>query len=229
VKVLHPDLRELLAAEHVLGMHSPRVRARFLRLLKEDFELRALVEQWETRLHPLALGLTEETPPTRVWEAIQQQIRRRDARKPKPALSFWRYAALLTSAAAVALVLYLGVAPRTDTPYMVAVMTAAQAEPMMIATWQDADEPVLRIQVLAHREMAPDSAWELWCLPGKNQPPMSLGLITTESVQTVKLNERQMRELTQAEALAMSVEPKGGSPTGLPTGPVLASGPLKKI
>lgn len=226
MKIPDPNVREMLAAEHVLGVHTARVRARFARMLKHDAGLRGLVEQWESRLHSLVLALPEEAPPARVWKAIQQRIARRE---PKGALSFWRAAALFTSAAAMALLLYIGVAPRSDTPYMVAVMNTPEAQPMMVATWQDADKGELAIQVLAHRQMASDTAWELWYLPGNNRPPVSIGLLTTESLQTVKLNEKQMRELAAAEALAMSLEPKGGSPTGLPTGPVLASGPLKKI
>ena len=229
MKILNPDLREIIAAEHVLGMHTPRVRARFSRLLKEDATMRDLVGQWEARLHPLALTLSEEAPPARVWDAIQRRIARDDSRRAQPGLSFWRYAALLTAAAAMALLVYIGIAPRSEAPYMVAVMSTPDAQPMMVATWQDREKRVLQIQVLAHREMGPDTAWELWCLPGENQPPVSMGLITTEATQELKLGEAEARALENAEALAMSVEPKGGSPTGLPTGPVLASGPLRKI
>ena len=35
--------------------------------------------------------------------------------------------------------------------------------------------------------------------------------------------------LQNIPALAVSLEPAGGSPTGLPTGPVLYSGPLQKL
>ena len=36
-------------------------------------------------------------------------------------------------------------------------------------------------------------------------------------------------QINSAVALAMSVEPKGGSPTGLPTGPVIYQGPRIKL
>jgi anti-sigma-K factor RskA len=226
MKIPDPNLRELLAAEHVLGTHTPRVRARFARMLKHDSALRAFVEQWESRLHPLVFALPEEAPPACVWKAIQQRIARRE---PKGGLNFWRAMAGFTTAAVMALLLYIGIAPRSETPYMVAVMSTPEAQPMMVATWQDADKGELAIQVLAHKQMASETSWELWCLPRNKQPPVSIGLITTEGVQTVKLSKQQMRELADSEALAMSVEPKGGSPTGAPTGPVLASGPLRKI
>jgi anti-sigma-K factor RskA len=229
MRILDPDLREIIAAEHVLGVHTPRVRARFSRLLKEDAAMRDLVERWEARLNLLALALPEEPPPARVWRAIQRRIARNNGRRTQVALSFWRYAALFTTAAAMALLVYIGIAPRTEAPYMVAVMSTPEAEPMLIAAWQDPDKRVLQIQVLSHREMSPDTAWELWSLPGKDTPPISMGLITAEAQQVMELDEADVRALANAEALAMSVEPKGGSPTGLPTGPVLASGPLRKI
>jgi anti-sigma-K factor RskA len=35
--------------------------------------------------------------------------------------------------------------------------------------------------------------------------------------------------LQNIPALAVSLEPQGGSPTGLPTGPVLYSGPIQRL
>jgi anti-sigma-K factor RskA len=37
------------------------------------------------------------------------------------------------------------------------------------------------------------------------------------------------QQLEQGAVLAVSVEPPGGSPTGQPTGPVVATGDLKNI
>jgi len=64
----------------------------------------------------------------------------------------------------------------------------------------------------------------LWMLPGGDQKPVSLGLITTHETQVVKIPEALAAKLDSAHGLAMSVEPAGGSPTGLPTGPVLCAG-----
>jgi anti-sigma-K factor RskA len=77
--------------------------------------------------------------------------------------------------------------------------------------------------------MAPDTAWELWMLPGGDAPPRSLGLITTHETQYVELPAEVVRLLNGAAGMAMSVEPRGGSPTGKPTGPVLYSGRCVQI
>jgi anti-sigma-K factor RskA len=227
MKSLDPNLRELLAAEHVLGTHSARVRSRFARLLKEDARLRNTVEEWEARLNPLILTLTEVEPSARVWKAIQQRIGKRE---PSRALNFWRLLAFLSTAAAMALLIYIGVAPRTEPePYMLAVMSDSSAQPMLVATMPEKDKGELNLRILAHHYMAADTSWELWCLPGAGKPPMSMGLVTTDVLQTVPLTDAQIRVLENAEALAISLEPKGGSPTGAPTGPVLMSGPIVKI
>jgi anti-sigma-K factor RskA len=61
-------------------------------------------------------------------------------------------------------------------------------------------------------------------LPDGGQQPVSLGLITTHETQVVKIPQALAVKLDAALGLAMSVEPAGGSPTGLPTGPVLYAG-----
>jgi anti-sigma-K factor RskA len=61
-------------------------------------------------------------------------------------------------------------------------------------------------------------------LPGGDQKPVSLGLITTHENQTVLLPRPLAVAINRASGLAMSVEPKGGSPTGVPTGPILYKG-----
>jgi anti-sigma-K factor RskA len=53
---------------------------------------------------------------------------------------------------------------------------------------------------------------------------VSLGLISTHETQTLTVAEQLAPRLDEAWGLAMSLEPKGGSPTGVPTGPVLYKG-----
>ena len=52
----------------------------------------------------------------------------------------------------------------------------------------------------------------------------SLGVIPNGEV-SLPLDRKAASDLAQG-ALAISLEPSGGSPTGLPTGPVLYSGPV---
>jgi anti-sigma-K factor RskA len=86
-------------------------------------------------------------------------------------------------------------------------------------------EKRLRVRVMGHQTMAPNTTWELWLVPAGGGNPVSLGLIDTDETQTVVVPPQLQEAINSAVGLAMSVEPIGGSPTGLPTGPVLYQGP----
>ena len=119
-----------------------------------------------------------------------------------------------------------GVPPADDTRMVVVMNDLQTSNPAMTVSWEPGKpgKRVMRIRVIGHADMAPGTAWELWMLPGKEQKPVSLGLITTHDAQTVIVPEPLAAKLDGAEGLAMSVEPAGGSPTGLPSGPVLYAG-----
>ena len=235
MKFANEELRNKLAAEYVLGTMSAHARRRFSLCLKESPALRRAVSEWEKRLTPLALALPEIEPPSRVWPVIESRIR--SGRQAAPGflerLSFWRLSSIASGLVALVL-LFLVVlpgpeAPPAEAPRMVVVMNDLKTRnPAMTASWE-AGKPgkrAIRIRVIGHAEMAPGTAWELWILPGENQNPVSLGLITTHDTQTLIVPETLAAKLDKAQGLAMSVEPAGGSPTGLPTGPVLYAGPV---
>jgi len=72
--------------------------------------------------------------------------------------------------------------------------------------------------------------FELWGLPKEpGGAPKSLGLIPPPGKTTIKLAAAADQTLSDFPALAVSLEPAGGSKTGLPTGPVLYSGPCLKF
>lgn len=238
-----PALRDKLASEYVLGTLRGRARARFRRLLRYDPALRRAVEDWEERLLPLALGVPEVAPPPQLWRKIQDRIAE-PASAPVPAprparpgfwesLTLWRGAAAFASVAALVLAVLLAQAPAPEAPTrMMVVLTDKEANPRITVSWPATGtrQPrELSIRILGHAEMAPDTSWELWCLPAGGKPPLSVGLVTTDVDQTLRLPKDKWSELDQATGLAMSVEPKGGSPTGLPTGPVIYSGPRVEI
>eukprot|EP01035_Chromulina_nebulosa_P045846 gene45846-62091_t len=66
-----------------------------------------------------------------------------------------------------------------------------------------------------------DRTLELWAIPGSGSP-RSLGLIAASGASVVK----QSKLPPGTAALAVSLEPTGGSTTGVPTGPVLYVGKL---
>ncbi|MEK6211496.1 MAG: anti-sigma factor [Pseudomonadota bacterium] len=238
MKFANAELRNKLAAEYVLGTMSAHARRRFEINLKENPALRRAVAEWEKRLTPLALALPEIEPPSRVWQAIESRIRPgRQATRPGvwESLSFWRFSSIASGLVALALLILVAVpgpeAPPADGTRMVVVLNDLKTtNPAMTVSWEPGKpgKRVMRIRVIGHADMAPGTAWELWMLPGEDQKPVSLGLITTHDAQTVVVPEPLAAKLDQAQGLAMSVEPAGGSPTGLPTGPVLYAGQCVK-
>jgi anti-sigma-K factor RskA len=238
MKFANEELRNKLAAEYVLGTMSAHARRRFGICLKENPALRRAVTEWEKRLTPLALALPEVEPPSRVWQAIESGIR--PGRRTRPgfwqSLSFWRFSSIAGGLVALALLILVAVpgpeTPPADGTRMVVVMNDLKtSNPAMAVSWEPGKpgKRVMRIRVIGHADMAPGTAWELWMLPGEDQKPVSLGLITTHDAQTVIVPEPLAAKLDQAQGLAMSVEPAGGSPTGLPSGPVLYAGQCVKI
>ena len=83
---------------------------------------------------------------------------------------------------------------------------------------------------VALRHLSGDRAsgrdFELWLIEG-SAAPVSIGLIPAGS--TVRLPVTPKAKLGSGDVLAVSVEPAGGSPTGQPTGPVVALGDLTSI
>ena len=149
-------------------------------------------------------------------------------------LAFWRGLAVASSAFVLILAAFIGLAPRPEPPMaMIAVMNDDRGQPALVVSWppmKSMRDPHVRVRVVqAHPVMAPGTAWEMWMLPGGQAAPVSMGLITTDADQTMKLKPALAQRMEGAWGVAMSVEPAGGSPTGAPTGPVLFKGQCVKI
>jgi anti-sigma-K factor RskA len=104
--------------------------------------------------------------------------------------------------------------PKTSKPLLLAT-AGRHADRMQVRTL----DPSIRV---AGRDL------ELWALPAGGVPT-SLGLVGDTERSTVKLAAVASRSLANVPTLAVSLEPKGGSPTGRVTGPVLAVGPCIKF
>ena len=65
-------------------------------------------------------------------------------------------------------------------------------------------------------------------LPTGGAPPVSLGLIPATGNAALPLSAQALAVLAQSSALAVSLEPAGGSPTGQPT-TVLFAAPLLRV
>ena len=225
-----PQLRDMLAAEYVLGTLARRPRRRFQRLLQYDVGLRRTVSKWEAWLAPLADIVPAVEPPARVWRAIEARIaRRRPPRSWWSSPALWRGAAAMSTALVIALATLLVARPPAEDPAAgVAVLTDGKSPPAMVVSWP-LQSRYVRVKMLAQPPLPPGRSFELWMLPGGNQAPVSLGVIAASPTQTVPLTEKASAMLPGISGLAVSVEPEGGSTTGAPTGPVILSGPIVRL
>ncbi|MCW5664795.1 MAG: anti-sigma factor [Piscinibacter sp.] len=223
-----PRLADRLAAEYVAGTLRGPARRRFVALLPAHAGLRAAVRAWETRLMPLTTVLPGETPPARVWQRIQAQL---DGARPAAPpwwarLAFWRGLSALAGLAALSLAVLLA-SPGPAQPPLVVVLNAtapaagAAVVPASFVASISGDGRAVVTRPITAVALQGDRVLELWAAAGRN-PPRSLGLISAQGVTVV----RRASLPAGTDHLAVSLEPPGGSPTGAPTGPVLAVGNL---
>lgn len=228
-----PDRADALAAEYVAGTLRGPARRRFEALLPAHAGLRAALRRWQDRLLPLTVALQPEMPPARVWRRIEQRLWPQEAPQRTP--SWWQRLALWRAVSGVATVAALAFA-------LLATLPGEQPAPIVVVLQPTADAPagggtfvasfVPDGGALVARPLQPvviqsDRALELWAVPPQGTP-RSLGLVSPSGA-TVIPRARLTRDVFDARntsALAVSVEPPGGSPTGVPTGPVVFAGKL---
>lgn len=230
---LKPQRLDELAAEYVLGTLSRAARARMTRLARGNETVAAALRSWEGRLLPLLESLPPVSPPERVWPAILGRIQdSRESASIWTNLGLWRGLTLAGFATALALVVVL-LTPRPETAMetLVAVLAGQDARPALVVS-ADRSGRTLTLKAVAPIQPVSDRVLQLWALPEQGAP-RSLGLIPVSGagagVVRVNLPTPAGQALQNIPALAVSLEPPGGSPTGLPTGPVLYSGPIQRL
>ena len=105
-------------------------------------------------------------------------------------------------------------------------MQAEGSEARLVATW-DPDDQSLVVAAAAGIAPVAGHSHELWVIPADGTP-RSIGLLPGADPMHMQVAAPMARQLAEGATLALSVEPTGGSPTGLPTGPVIAAGKLAR-
>jgi anti-sigma-K factor RskA len=134
-------------------------------------------------------------------------------------------------AIAASLLLFIGVREFARPPgeQFVAVLEGDDRNPAFVAAVNTADKSIMVLRMGAQLAPAADRSHELWAIGGDDPRPRSLGLLDTSSrIPAERLGEFGPAEL-QGTTFAVSLEPKGGSPTGQPTGPVVFTGKLVPV
>jgi anti-sigma-K factor RskA len=234
MSTLPSDERNQLAAEYALGVLDGDDLQRARALLAGDPDFRAEVGGWSARLAPMLDEVAPVAAPANLWPKIESRLRGGDnvvvlRRK----LGVWQgvAAAMTALAASLALVVVTRapevapVAVQAPVP-MVAMLGNDRQATMMVASWNPAAR---RLMVAATADIPADPvhAHELWVISADGRP-RSLGTMPNAPKARMDVPEPMARQFADGAMLAVSVEPMGGSPTGQPTGPVIASGKLER-
>ncbi|MFJ7311206.1 anti-sigma factor domain-containing protein [Pseudomonas sp. NPDC098747] len=219
-----PALRRALAADYAIGLMSAPARRRFEQLLLDDAALRAELANWQESLASLTDGLPEHPLPERVWHGITTRVEPQTLHLPEKR-PFWNWLRATAAACSLVALVFLGSLYNRDDARYEATLLSADAQPALKV---EAHEDYLQIEPLTLAAVGPDRSLELWAIPADGKP-ISLGVIPAGGKGKVELNDAQKVLIGKPIALAVSLEPKGGSSTGQPTGPVLYQGGLAAL
>ncbi len=223
-----PD--DIRAAEYVLGTMPASERLEFETELSGNPALRLRVQYWEVKLSPLAASVPDIEPPSDMLARVERAIdlgRQGDVlnlQQLQRSRNLWRSIAVAATALAAALA-FFAFLPATffgDRSDYIAIVDRGGDLPALIVH-VDLKKQVLAVQAVA-AQTPDDRSLELWLIAGAS-PPTSAGLLEGTGSTKVLPSGFDRSNIINA-TFAVSVEPRGGSPTGKPTGPVIYSGKL---
>ena len=237
---LPPAERDALAGEYVLGLIEGADCAAAERRHADDPDFAGAVEAWRSHLAEVDATATPIAPPADLWSRIEAGIAGllpSAAAAPMTtgnasvmrsrfadwwnSLFVWRGAAFAGALATVMLAIGLiGALDRARRqPVMVAVlMTDASIAAAVVNTYADGRVEMLPLQSI---DVPAGKALEIWTLWDRAVGPRSVGLIDRARTTPLRLDNLP---LGKDQLFEITLEPASGSPTGRPTGPIVAKG-----
>lgn len=235
------DEQERLAAEHVLGLLEGEERGQAERLLATDATFQAMVEEWRSRFSEWDSTAAALPPGNALWQRIEAGLAAEPARatqRPLAAaplsspsrplqglwdsLAFWRAFGLAGALAALLLAMGMGffALKASRQPILVAVLMNDANQPgAVLRTFADGR---VELTPLGDMQIPHNHSIQVWTFPDPAAAPVSVGIV--HAARTVFLDLRNLPQPHTDQLFAISVEPLSGSPTGLPTGPVIMKG-----
>jgi anti-sigma-K factor RskA len=224
---------DILAAEYVVGVLPAEERREVAARIERDQAFARLVDRWEVHLSPMAAAYPEIAVPPAVKAAIDRRLFAKAAPTPARAslwssLAFWRGLAAAAAVLAVAIAVAYFVAPPSDqSPQRyVASLAPQQSDVHYFVVYDARTQDVGLSHVTGARPEGRD--FELWVIE-QGKEPVSLGVIPVGASVHLAVAQAIRDRIAAGAMFAISLEPPGGSPTGQPTGPVVASGDLHDV
>jgi anti-sigma-K factor RskA len=233
---------DLRLAEYALGVLEADERRSVEAQLAVEPEYSERLVQWHARLAPMLEEIADQAPPEYVWARIRDSLGHNPHRAAAPeasgrrsvweSLNLWRWfsAGSIAAAMVMALVLVVVLPREADLlPIESTLTTALQLEngQVVYTATLNASRRSLVVVPAAEIQLEGRDA-QLWLIAG-DLPPQSLGLLPADGAVRLAVPEELIALASVDSVFAISLEPPGGSPTGLPTGPVVAQGVLADI
>lgn len=230
MKYARKDIAEI-ADEYVLGLLETSEQAVVEAEMEGDDDLRAAIAASRDRFLPLDAIAEPAGVGEALWERIEAGLPTQVevvAEKPERARPSndnrriaWRHVALSAIAASLLLAIGLGVTlTRTAEPLVIAVLLNDRGEVQAVV--EDFGNDNASVRLLTDYDVPADKAIQVWTLPSRDMGPMSLGLL--EGSRSASLKAPTLPQPQDAQLYELTLEQAGGSPTGRPTGPILAKG-----
>ena len=234
-----PDMSDpdVMAAELALGLLEGEDRAAALRRVIADPDFAREVERWRDHFAVLFADAPEIAAPTGLFARVERTLSPpANDTGPVRSTGSWRGAAISASLIAATLVAVIALRPEPKpvappviaaarVPVLVAAITPV-AKGAPVAALYDPQTGDLRVAAAALVQ-AGHSA-ELWVI-AKDGVPVSLGVLDEAHAKSVAVGVANRARFAVGSTLAVTVEPVGGSPSGKPTGAVVASGALALV
>ncbi len=208
-----------LAAEYALGLLDATQTAAFQARLNTEPDLRAAYARWATDFAALTDDLPETPAPAHIKTQLDAALFPTNPPR-RFGLGRWLAGAGAATAFALVLIAMLGQGSLSPTAQLTAEISAPD-QSLQLDMSYDANAQTLELARLIGAATT-GRALELWLIAG-DSPPVSLGVLSQTPTST-HIIPAALQPLLAGATLAISDEPLGGSPTGAPTGAVLATG-----
>ena len=215
------NLKNALAAEYVLGTLRGPARQRFQKLMMQYPPISEATTTWEQHLNALGQKIPPVTPDESVWQRIEQQLgfvnepaKSNVVPITKAKSKVWQGIAGLASAAALVLaVLLVNIEPTTSPDAQQLALVNNEQTELLWALEIGTD--TIDIQATKSLVAQANADYELWIVAADGRAPISLGLLPKTG--KLRLSKPELFDQIEIAALAVSLEPLGGSPNGSPT------------
>ena len=213
----HLPERDALAAEYVLGTLPLADRQAAEALIAADPGFAQIVAQWQARLAPLDDDYQEITPPKAVLGKLEARLFPAPTRIRRNLLAAL-FGGLAMAAAIFLAVIYL---PVLIAPGDIVATLTGENQPLTVTATYAGDSGRLTVTRSAGPAAATGKDYELWIIP-EGQTAISLGLLRDQALVA------EISALPPGTTLAVTLEPAGGAPGGVATGPILVAAVIGK-